>query len=74
MENYALEDQLYRLHEINAKLTSALEEISKWNEQDNDNLEVCQMQWRGCVALARHTLESTKRKDNCDVALDSNKL
>lgn len=43
------------------RLRRALEEISTWNEVDDADLDVCRMQWRGCVAIARAALKEEGR-------------
>ena len=41
-------------------MLEALEEIARWSEEDDENLDTCRMQWRGCVAIARTTIAKAK--------------
>jgi|GEM_PF-3800473 len=41
----------------NQRLREALTEIAEWNQADEDDPDICRIQWRGCVAIARAALE-----------------
>jgi hypothetical protein len=45
-----------QLRDENTAYRNALKEISVWNETDDNDLKVCRMQWRGCVAIATEIL------------------
>jgi len=40
------------------ELEEGLRKIAVWNQEDQDNLETCVLQWCGCVAIARQVLKS----------------
>lgn len=36
-----------------AELEAGLQDISQWKQEDEDDHELCKIQWRGCVAIAK---------------------
>lgn len=40
-----------------AELEAGLRDISQWKQSDQDDHELCKIQWRGCVAIARGLLD-----------------
>jgi hypothetical protein len=44
-----------------AELEEGLRQIAVWKQEDQDNYEICMLQWRGCVAIARELLKLNDR-------------
>jgi len=42
-----------------AELEAALRDIARWRQEDQDDVEIAILQWRGCVAIARGALGIT---------------
>lgn len=42
-----------------AELEAALRDIARWRQEDQDDVEIAIIQWRGCVAIARGALGVT---------------
>jgi hypothetical protein len=40
-----------------AELEEGLRQIAVWKQEDQDNYEICVLQWRGCVAIASELLK-----------------
>ena len=40
-----------------ADLEHGLKQIAYWTEEDQADPEICALQWRGCVAIARELLK-----------------
>jgi hypothetical protein len=38
------------------EMEEGLRQISIWNQKDQDDHDICVLQWRGCVAIARDLL------------------
>ena len=45
----------------NERLREGLQEIAQWNQDWQDDSEICARQWRGCVAIARGLLDITDK-------------
>lgn len=43
-----------------ADMENGLRQIAIWNQKDQDDHDVCALQWRGCVAIARELLKPHK--------------
>lgn len=42
-----------------AELEAAMRDIARWRQEDQDDVEIAILQWRGCVAIARGALGVT---------------
>ncbi len=57
LQYHKIREDWLRYQKENTRLRDALTHIAKWNERDNEDLELCRTLWRGCVAEARRALK-----------------
>jgi len=46
-----------------AELENGLRNIAIWKQEYQDDHDVCVLQWRGCVAIARNLLGYSNKKE-----------
>jgi hypothetical protein len=57
-----MKNQMEELTGLRARineLEEGLRQIAVWRQEDQDDPEICVMQWRGCVAIARELLKKS---------------
>ena len=52
-------EQLDAANKRIAELEAAMRDIARWRQEDQDDVEIAILQWRGCVAIARGALGVT---------------
>jgi hypothetical protein len=59
----AQQAEIERLRARVDKLESGLRLIAVWSQEEQDDRDICVLQWRGCVAIARELLKSNVKAE-----------